>query len=217
MTLIEYITTNKIIKIGCTLFLVFLLIMTDIIHSNDYNYNNDFENFVIMNNTSNITNININECNKSNDYIYDYKNINFIFGIILIFLLGIYDYTNSYSNIMRLKLFMFVYLFITYVFGFMILLNNYLYDCTHLLIDFNKYNYFAFVLNYGIFCMFGILYILELSICKILLSGSCFIKKSPPTYESIDNVLPQYGEMSRDNPPKYEQNIQHSNNNVINV
>jgi hypothetical protein len=221
MQLIEYIISNNTVKLCVIFFIIIVFIFTDLYDNRKYdllNYNNNITNTHNINSTNN----NINECNNSIDLIYYYKNINFILGIILILLSSVINKnTYTHTEIYRLKIYFFVYLFITYIYGFVILLNNYLYDCFNMIINSDSYNFYSFIVNYSVFIILGMFYILK-SFCSNLLSCNCFVTRNqvynPPQYKTIVYKLPSYDEISNDMLPQYNQQInQQSNNNHSNV
>ena len=217
MDLLDYITSNYFIKLVFGLFLICILFVTDIYDNRNYDI---FDSFNITDTTDiinikNITNINnLDECNKTLDWIYFYKNTNMGLGVIVLLLFGAYNYI-TYDN-SYLKIFMFIYLMITYTIGLLILLNSYLYNCFDLISNTSAFHFYSFIVNYILFSIFGLMCIFESTVCKKLLSCYCFVKFSPPKYESISHKLPEYNEITNENPPLYNTNNT-INNNLIDV
>jgi hypothetical protein len=212
MDLLQYMYSNNLVLLLSSLFLGCVIIITDLYDANK-KFEIDASNYNITNFLNNTNTINISECNYSLENINYYKNINIFFGISLLLFNCINFKMELYRIINIIKLYLFVFLIITYIYGFSILLISYLYDCYEIMINIDSYNIYSFIINYSIFILFGIMYLLDAFGFGKLLSCSCFVTRPPPSYDVMDNKLPDYEEIENENdarreiPPPYPFNV----------
>jgi hypothetical protein len=186
MSILEYLSNNKIIKTAICIFFSIFLFTTDIIDNKNYNLSSLQINNQNITTTDNILNI----CDKTIEEIYYYKFINLFFGIFILLLFVFYDMNiNLVRN--RFSIYGLIYLFITYICGLVPIINIELNNCNSVFRDIIPYQYYSFIVNYICYLVVGLFLLTESIICKRILHFNCkFNNNELPSYTSIIDTQP---------------------------